>query len=605
MVPTAIKACAAGLALAGALGPTFAGGQPVSIELAQGGDDTQLLTFALETLSERAKTTGGRYHLKTAAGAAGGYTTWLELDITTHTLLKRRTDQHYYLRYDLHDGLVFTGPPSQPLVRIPYAWDHDGNSATPHATTTILIDPEARTIQADSRASRGQPQSVPDLDGAHVFQGREDQATVIYRLPRDPIPVAVTAYSRAGDVVTIADGDLDDYPVGTTFSLRVPNHLAVPVMRDVVYRASAAGYDDLSEARRASDTHGGAVFASRDGSGRFAGVGVVRLVSAVAAPVVTGQVATADARTPRDDGGPFRRFVDGRDPNLEVDDYANLATVVVALEDDPQPLHARDDMQPVTLAVFGPPAVTVTAPAGAFAVGTFRVTTSTDCSGGTGLVLGPRMDDEDLEPADATEATGDGVPGRSFFCLDVRDNETVIPRVGMAHRWEPTGYELTVTPMLRRPADVPVQARPVMSAPMYAGTIDYNAILFPITYLSDSATVNQRLVIVNRSPRPAVFLVDEFQTEAGATVFERQGDQGDQGEEHSCGRFGENDLGIRGTIPPFSRCALRVQDRIEVAPPPSRTAGTLIVAAPVDRIDVMTVQVVGGKLDTTRYDIED
>ena len=53
--------------------------------------------------------------------------------------------------------------------------------------------------------------------------------------------------------------------------------------------------------------------------------------------------------------------------------------------------------------------------------------------------------------------------------------------------------------------------------------------------------------------------------------------------------------------PGGSRMVIRVQDILSIIPRPPRTAGILTVAAPTRHIDVMTVRVVDGKLDTTVY----
>ena len=54
-------------------------------------------------------------------------------------------------------------------------------------------------------------------------------------------------------------------------------------------------------------------------------------------------------------------------------------------------------------------------------------------------------------------------------------------------------------------------------------------------------------------------------------------------------------------VPGGTRRVVRIQDNLAVSVTPLRTAGTLTVAAPTRHIDVMTVQIVGGVLDTTVY----
>ena len=57
-------------------------------------------------------------------------------------------------------------------------------------------------------------------------------------------------------------------------------------------------------------------------------------------------------------------------------------------------------------------------------------------------------------------------------------------------------------------------------------------------------------------------------------------------------------------IPSRGRVSIRVEDNLSITPGPPTAAGTLTVAAPTRNIDLMNIQVVDGKLDTTRYEVE-
>ena len=220
-------------------------------------------------------------------------------------------------------------------------------------------------------------------------------------------------------------------------------HLAVPAANGV-YRASVSGYEDLSEARRfTADSHGGAALFA---SSMVGGVGVITIQTAVDDPSVMGVVAVADVATPEDDGGPFRRFVDGDDEDMgEVDEYANLASVSVGLVAMPG-YHARDDMRAVVVGdILTGASVKVTAEAGDFAVGTFRLATGDGCAGGN-LALGPRTrtiwHPRPQTPRRCLAQQGTGEEWN--FCLNVAGNEDVIPEVGDPDM--PNGYMMEVTP---------------------------------------------------------------------------------------------------------------------------------------------------------------
>ena len=133
----------------------------------------------------------------------------------------------------------------------------------------------------------------------------------------------------------------------------------------------------------------------------------------------------------------------------------------------------------------------------------------------------------------------------------------------------------------------PAAVMPAAGEPMAAGAIDRNGTTVHITYLSASPVANQRLVIVNRGTDPARFWMTEFQAEGGAMVT-HTGDQ-------------ELAQVTESEVPGGTRRVVRIQDNLAVSVRPLRTAGTLTVAAPTRHIDVMTVQIVGGVLDTTVY----
>ena len=108
-----------------------------------------------------------------------------------------------------------------------------------------------------------------------------------------------------------------------------------------------------------------------------------------------------------------------------------------------------------------------------------------------------------------------------------------------------------------------------------------------ITYLSGSDNANQRLVIVNRGADAARFWMSDFQAEDGQMVT------------HSGGMMLAQ--ASMSEVAGGSRMVVRIQDNLSFSDRPPRAAGTLTVAGPTRNIDVMTVQVVGGTLDTTVY----
>ena len=94
-----------------------------------------------------------------------------------------------------------------------------------------------------------------------------------------------------------------DYPVGTKFTLLLPHHLAVMAAREATYGGTFRVFEDLSEARE-----------SEFGADVFHATGdVIKLAPAVAPPTITAMLAFAEVSTSEEDGGAFRRFVDGDD----------------------------------------------------------------------------------------------------------------------------------------------------------------------------------------------------------------------------------------------------------------------------------------------------
>ena len=370
-----------------------------------------------------------------------------------------------------------------------------------------------------------------------------------------------------------------DYPVGTKFTLLLPHHLAVMAARVATYGGTFRVFEDLSEARE-----------SEFGADVFHATGdVIKLAPAVAPPTITAMLAFAEVSTSEEDGGAFRRFVDGDDgDDTDPDDFANLATVNVGLVAMP-PLHANNNLKTATAADIGLGAnVVATSDAGNFAVGTFHIGTA-GC-GSRALALtkpgadGPEAIEMD-EEALATSGTARIGAGESSFCNNVAGNMDPIMEVGDPEMLD--GYMLAVTPTIDVTKMPPAAVMPAAGEPMAAGAIDRNGTTVHITYLSASERVLQRLVIVNRGTDPARFWMTEFQPEGGAMVT----------------HTGDAVLAqvTESEVPGGTRRIIRVQDNLAVSTGPPRTAGTLTVAAPTRHIDVMTMQVVGGVLDTTVY----
>ena len=559
------------IGLVGLLGATMVSAQDNDIDVvvavfddSHGMEVAGPVTLASETLSgATGMVTEGHYHVFTASSSDQTVVgdpqdkpdRWLELRADVDILLTNRGDSdHYYIRYDL-DGMVFSAQPPKPEIRVPV--DFEFNSEATSSTYMVSGD-----------------------DIAVAYRGRRGDSTVIYRLPSNP-----SGDERNEIDLELADGgtarDVNvgrDYPVDTRFTLLLPHHLAVMAARTATYSVRFRVFEDLSEAR---ETLFGADVFHADGD-------VIKLAPAVAPATVVAKLAIAEVSTPEEMGGAFRLFVDGEDEGTDPDTSANLATVNVGLVDNP-PLHANNNLMTATAGDIGLGAdVVATSDAGNFVVGSFHVGTAGCESLALALMKdgagGPEaigMDEEAL----ATSGTVTINPGESSFCNNVKGNEDPIMEVGDPEMLD--GYMLTVTPTIDVRKMPPAAVMPAAGEPMAAGAIDRNGTTVHITYLSASDRANQRLVIVNRGADPARFWMTEFQAEGGAMVT----------------HIGAAELaqGTESEVPGGARRIVRVQQNLAVSAGPQRTAGTLTVAAPTRHIDVMTVQVVGGTLDSTVY----
>ena len=599
--------------LIGLLGATMVSAQDDEVDVVIASqlvaDVTGTVTIASESLAGgTGNVTEGHYHVNTASGTAatvrncaardgmpstgdgsnnnpkcaqGKPDSWLELQSEVDILLSNRgTSEHYYVRYDF-TGMVFSEAPPKPEVVVPYSLDLDSDPATPATTTKgYLVDKDAIVV---------------------AYRGREGDANVIFRLPIDPSDGAVGQACYDGDPLpdggfnqvcaAPVDENADDYLVGTRITLLLPHHLAVAAAREATYGVTVKVFEDLSEAKE-NEAHGTNVYSATGD--------VIKLAPAIAPADITAMLAIAEVSTPEDEGGAFRLFVDGDDDGMDADMYANLASVEVELVDNPG-LNAAGGLVPVTDAIIaGVTANATSDQAGAFGFGSsssFRISAA-GCGAG-GLTLMKPDDDGDptaLEMGDslnvATSASGAGMKGMSYFCVmvgphtpnaDMPVHRQAIPEVG-----DPTmmnGYMLAVTPTIA--ATAPMAVHPPAGMAMAAGSIDRNGTTVHISYLSGSANANQRLVIVNRGSDAARFWMSDFQSEGGQDVT------------HSGGMMLAQ--GTMSEVPGGGRVVIRVQDNLSFSARPPRTAGTLTVAGPTRNIDVMTVQVVGGTLDTTVY----
>ncbi|MCY3840625.1 MAG: hypothetical protein OXH09_18580 [Gammaproteobacteria bacterium] len=215
----------------------------------------------------------------------------------------------------------------------------------------------------------------------------------------------------------------------------------------------------------------------------------------------------------------------------------------------------------------------------------FRIATTATCTGGSALRLSaPNADgnpmainplaDNPTFSKQATEGNATVTGGGTFyFCVNVSENEVAIPEVGDDRDMD--GYKISVTP-LHGTSPGPAATN------KNGGSIDRNAAISNITYLSLDPSYSQRLVIVNRSGREAGFWMEKFQTEEGTMIM------------------GE----IRGTVDAGSRMVIDVQNELMTnTGGQDRASGILNLTAPTDNVDIMTVQVHPGtgQIDTTVY----
>ena len=241
--------------------------------------------------------------------------------------------------------------------------------------------------------------------------------------------------------------------------------------------------------------------------------------------------------------------------------------------DDPETMEVEDDDN--VLNAGGPPTA-------------FMISRDATCmdnplmlSNADGDAVDPNDEMDPVFSADATTGTASVTAtadflGPYYFCvLTTRGNmanEVQIPVVGDDRDLD--GYTINVT-----------TTGGDSSGPMETGNggaIDRNGTTVNVTYLSLDPSYNQRLVIVNRSPRDADFWMDQFQTEEGTMIS------------------GE----IRGVVMSGTRVVVDVQNVLmNNMGGQDRASGTLNLTAPNEHVDVMTVQVHPGtgQIDTTMY----
>ncbi len=543
------------------------------------------VTIASESLrGGEGNVTEGHYHVNTASGTIMMDScddrsnsnpacddmkpqSWLELRSEVDILLSNRgTANHYYVRYEFN-GMVFSEAPPKPEIVVP-------RTLTNPATTTMGFMVDRNEIEV-------------------AYRGREGDSTVIFRLPNNPTDgdqgqacyVDGTNPPSNETCVDVNDGTAEDYLVGTKITLLLPHHLAVMPAREATYGVTVKVFEDLSEARE--DDFGADVYSAT--------ADVIKLAPAVGPATVEAMLATAEVSTPEDMGGAFRLFVGDPDPVM----YGNLAKVGVKIADKPG-LDADGGLMPVTAGIIEGVNVTATSDAGNFGFGaSFKFSGNGECGGAALALMKPGEDDamvplamDDMNDV-ATSATGKGDgAGDYYFCAmvgphnpnaDEPVHRQAIPEVGDPEMMN--GYMLAVTPTIN--AMAPAAVAPPAGMAMAAGSIDRNGTTVHISYLSGFTGANQRLVIINRGEDAALFWMNDFQAEGDVEVT----------------HTGDMMLaqGSMSMVPGGSRMVIRVQDNLAFSENPTRTAGTLTVAAPTRDIDVMTIQVINGALDTTVY----
>ena len=194
-----------------------------------------------------------------------------------------------------------------------------------------------------------------------------------------------------------------------------------------------------------------------------------------------------------------------------------------------------------------------------------------------------------LDADDPNMATAAGLaPGTYMLCVTVdtagpMSNATPIP-----------SGEYTATAYSRATTEVADNA---MVAEGVIGRIERNGTTVNIAYLTDSEKYNQRLIIVNRSNRPAEFDLHSFTTEVGSTTTVAL----------SATAQAAKDAGLN-VIPPNGQVVVRVADILEFTGERKRRVGaTLSLNANVDEIQVATTQVnlEDGSTDTVIYASEE
>lgn len=554
-------------------------------------DDAGAPTIASETLSAgemNALVTEGHYHVMTSSSTPTGTTrdntakpdTWLELRTEVDILLSDRGEsEYYYVRYDF-DSMVFSKASlPKPEVRLPF-----------FPTCDVVASQGSCGDGTNATATTTAYRYMVPADGIEVaYRGRLGDSEVIFRLPR-PSQGSETYTHPERSTETQSNNPDGDYAVGTTITLLLPNHLAVMAAGEATYGATVKVFEDLSEAREsAPETHGAEVYRATGD--------VISLARAVGTASVAAMLATAEVSTPETMGGAFRRFVDGADAGTDPDQTANLAMVSVGLANpmDP-PAQANNNLMPVDSSLITGVNVTATSDAGNFGFGaSFFI----DGCGGTALDLRKpgdmglaalEMGDSNDIATGAVGMAGGGTAGstaavESAFCIMAADHSDAEPAPPIPEVGDPAmmdGYMLAATPTVAGTVITPPDG-----TAMAAGAIDRNGTVVHIPYLSGSDNANQRLVIVNRGRDAARFWMSDFQTEGMQMV------------DHAGGMMLAP--ASMSEIPGGARMVVRIQDNLSFSERPPRTAGTLTVAAPTRNIDVMTVQVVGGTLDTTVY----
>ncbi|MCE2425951.1 MAG: hypothetical protein J4F45_12785, partial [Pseudomonadales bacterium] len=351
--------------LVGLLGATMVSAQELDAWLASQVpgemDALGAVTIASETLSagDGGLVTEGHYHVVTSSSTPTGTTRddvakpdkWLELRTKTDILLSHRPANHYYIRYGL-SGMVFSAAPPKPEVIILYY--------PPCDDADVLALGPCGDGTGDTATTTAYTYMVPPAMIETAYRGRRGDAEVIFRLPSDPSGGSAQDFNHPTIPGETESAQISDYPVDTAITLPLPAHLAVMGEPEATYTADMKVFEDLSEARE--DNFGADIYAANGE--------VIKLARAVGVAEVDAMLATAEVSTPEDMGGAFRRFIDSDDPREDPDQTANLASVSVGLANPmAPPIHANDNLKPVTADIITSVNVTVTSDAGNFGFG--------------------------------------------------------------------------------------------------------------------------------------------------------------------------------------------------------------------------------------------